>query len=82
MALDKETINRLVESERKFNARYDALNVAYTRILQEEGIQHYLGTLEEFLKPEELQALRAISGDTRGLLDALWKRKVDMSEDE
>lgn len=70
------------ESQMRFEARYDAINTAYTGILRGGPIPFHLENLQRILTSEEFQALQAISEDRGKIRDALWAILVSMTEDE
>ncbi len=81
MFIDREALERICATERRNNARYDALFAAHTNIIRGGGIAFNLEQLSSFITPEESQELLAIATERREIANRIWTMIGDMTED-
>jgi len=79
--LNEEQLQRMDERQRALERHYNAINAAHTRIIQGGGVEHYVGTLQIVLLPDEFQRLQRIVHDSAQVRDLLWAMIMEMSED-
>jgi len=78
---NEEQLQAIEQSQRALEQRYDSVNLAYTRILQGGGVDHYVGTLQPVLLPDEFQQLQRLSKDSVQVRELLWSMLMEMTED-